>query len=224
MRRLVPALLLVAAPVAAQTTAPDVTSLAGALSLRGALEASSRHGCSQSYATSSHQADLRLDVDTHDAVTLVIDQRTSETFGPSPLRMGADREPTTHTTELTRLVLRGRATRTRTSVDIVLTSAERASVRFEGYGTAPLPPGTSTPLRATLRCWTARADVLPSRWPQGAAPTTRSVLECALDDVPAPLDRFEAGPIFFGHGAGFLVRTESPMFSDTPARSIHVAQ
>lgn len=224
MRRLALASLLVVAPAAAQTSSPDVTSIAGPLSLRGALESSSSHGCSQSFASTSRHADVRLDVDARGAVTLEIEQRTRETFGPSPYRYAQDRAETTHTVEHTRVALRGHARRTATTLEITLTSAERASVRYQGWGSVPLPPSTSAPVHAVLRCWMTRTDVLPGHRLDGETPSPRRVLECAFDDVPSPLDAFEAGPLLLGRGAGYVVRTEAPMFSHAPTRSIRLAE
>lgn len=226
MRRcLVPLILVVtaSAPVLAQSIAPDVTSIAGAISLRGVLEGSSSHGCSQSFASTSHRAELALDVDARGAATLTIDHHTHETFGPSPGRYRAEGGETTRTTDHVHVVMRGTATRTANGIVVALTSAERASARWQGWGSLPLPAPTRSATRATMRCSVARMDVLSSAPPDQRTASPHHVLECAFDATPDPLDRFDPGPVVLGRGAGFVVRTEEPMWSHAPERSIQVA-
>ncbi|AKF09320.1 hypothetical protein DB32_006469 [Sandaracinus amylolyticus] len=216
-------LAVIAAPAVAQSVAPEVTSLSGALALRGVLEGSRAHGCSQSYASTSQRAELALDVDARGVATLTIDHHTHDTFGPSPGRYIQEGGETTRTTEHVRVVLRGTATRTPSGLDVALTGGERASATWQGWGTLPLPAATSTAVRATLHCAMTRVDVLPSAPRDGATPRAHAVLECSFDAVPEPLDRYEPGPLVLGTGSGFVVRTESPMWSPTPERSIRVA-
>ncbi|UJR78174.1 hypothetical protein [Sandaracinus amylolyticus] len=225
MRRALVSVLLaaIAAPAFAQSIAPDVTSLTGALALHGVIEGSRAHGCSQSFASTSHRAELALDVDARGVAALTIDHHTHETFGPSPGRYMREGGETTRTTEHVRVVMRGVATRTATGLDLALTSAERASVMWQGWGSLPLPVATTTVVSTTMRCAIARVDVLPSTGREGETPRAHAALECTFDAAPEPLDRYEPGPMMLGRGAGFVVRTDSPMWSHTPERSIRVA-
>jgi hypothetical protein len=214
------ALSAVAAVASAQQGSFEVTSLAGALDLRGRLERSGEHGCSQSFASSSDQATLALTVDARGAATLAIDLEHRETFGPSPGRYAQGDHEFTHTTELARVVMTGRAARTGSELEVRFDRVARSSVRFTGYGTLPLPPATTTALTGTLRCRLAPIDVMPSQWSDGEVATQSALLQCAWDGgAPAPLDALDAPAFALGRGPGVRTVSAQHMWDHTPARA-----
>lgn len=208
----------------AQSAAPDLTTVALPLDLRGGIEASSEHGCSQSFASSSSRTALRLAVGARGAATLTVDLESHETFGPSPGRYAEGDRDFTRTTELARAVLHGQATRSGADVVIRFDRAERASVTFTGYGTLPLPPATTASITATMRCTIAAVDLLPAEPSDGEQPTRSSLLECTFDAPIPPLDRFEGAALVLGRGEGVRVVSERHVWDHATRRTIRRAR
>jgi hypothetical protein len=211
--------------VGAQDVSPELVALPAAGSpfeLGGGIQRSSQHGCSQSFASSSDNARLRLVVDARGGATLTLDLERHEVFGPSPGRYADGDHDITHTTELARATFTGQASRTRNGVDIELTRLASANVRFTGYGTLPLPAPTVTRASATLRCQLARIDVLPTQAAEAERPTAMSLVECRFDSAPTIFERLiESSPSFvLGRGAGVRVFAEQTMWDQQVTRLI----
>lgn len=207
----------------AQNASPEVTTLGGAIDLRGAVDRASEHGCSQSFASSDEHTALRLIVDARGAATLTAEGERHETSGPSPGRYAAGDHELTRVNELSRAVLTGRATRTPAGIEVRFDQLETSSVRFTGYGSLPLPPATRVAIATTLRCALVRTDVLPGTPTPDEHAQSLSLLACEITDAPPPLDRLEVPTLHFGHGAGVRTVSEERMWDHRPTRAVRLA-
>ncbi len=198
------ALLAIAAPLAAQQ-APHVLGTAWPLALRGALEGSRDHGCSQSHESVSRTADLSLSVDASGVARLEVSARMDSVFGPSRGRFAAGDRDFTYIHEETRAVLSGRATAIPRGVELAFDRIEEASIRWQGHGSLPLPPATSSPTHVSLRCELASTDVLPAEWSASESPSAHTLLACRWSAPPSALADIGADVLYLGRGAG--VRT-----------------
>ena len=159
-------------------------------------------------------------MDSRGAARLTADIASHSIFGPSPGRYSEGNHEVTQTTELIHVAMTGTATRVLNAVEIHFTSSLRASVRFSGYGTLPLPPETTLAVDATLRCDLARVDVLPAIQAEGEQPTPMTLLRCAFVAVPEPYVRFNAVALVFGQGVGVRAVTTHTMWDHEDVRGV----
>ncbi len=201
----------------------DALTLAGAFTLGGVLQRTSAHGCSQSFASSDDRAVMQLAVDAHDRVTLTIDVRHYESFGPSPGRYAAGERDVTHTTELGHAELRGSAVRTAAGITLRFERMRESHVRFHGYGTLPLPAPTESAVSYGLRCELASLEVLPAVPSEDERTTTRPLLRCTAEGAIAPLAAFETLTPIFGPRSGVRLHASRGMWSDEETTELRIA-
>lgn len=197
-------------------TAQDasVASLGGTLALRGAIDASRSHGCSQSHESISRRTELALDVDARGAASLTVERDERTVLGPSLGRFRAGDRDFSEIVRRARAVMRGRAVRTTEGIEIRFVEVERASIEFQGPGTLPLPAAVRSPLSATLRCRVQRTEVLPAEPSTTRPASSLPLLACAWDvGASVPPLAPEDPPMLLGSGRGVVVESRDPDFA-----------
>jgi len=197
----------------AQSAAPAVGALSGALALRGAIDMAREHGCSRSHESVNKHATVRLDVDRRGRAALTLGSSSIVHSGPSLGRFRQGDRGFSEVIEEHRVVWTGTAQRSASGLALRFGRADKASIRFVGPGTLPLGPSRAGPADVRATCQMSATPLLPAVPVEGEQATATRLLHCAfVGRLPAPLDLYGVDDLVFGSGLGTRVVRRDTMF------------